>query len=29
MIFKGGQVVATKVGEMNKIKLTEWLEEHA
>jgi thioredoxin 1 len=29
MIFKGGQVVATKVGEMNKAKLKEWLEEHA
>ena len=29
MIFKGGQVVATKVGEMNKTKLTEWLTEHA
>lgn len=29
MIFKGGQVVATKVGEMNKAKLTEWLAEHA
>ena len=29
MIFKGGQVVATKVGEMNKTKLTEWLAEHA
>ena len=29
MIFKGGQVVATKVGEMSKAKLTEWLEEHA
>ncbi|GGX72521.1 thioredoxin [Litorimonas cladophorae] len=29
MIFKGGQVVATKVGEMNKAKLAEWLAEHA
>lgn len=29
MIFKGGQVVATKVGEMNKAKLAEWLGEHA
>jgi thioredoxin 1 len=29
MIFKGGQVVATKVGEMNKTKLAEWLAEHA
>ncbi len=29
MIFKDGQVVATKVGEMNKAKLTEWLSEHA
>lgn len=29
MIFKGGQVVATKVGEMNKVKLAEWLGEHA
>jgi len=29
MIFKEGQVVATKVGEMNKAKLTEWLAEHA
>ena len=29
MIFKDGQVVATKVGEMNKAKLSEWLSEHA
>lgn len=29
MIFKDGQVVATKVGEMNKTKLAEWLAEHA
>lgn len=29
MIFKGGQVVATKVGAMTKSKLTEWVEEHA
>ncbi len=29
MIFKEGQVVATKVGEMNKTKLQEWLAEHA
>lgn len=29
MIFKDGQVVATKVGAMTKTKLTEWLEEHA
>jgi len=29
MIFKGGQVVATKVGSMTKTKLTEWVEEHA
>ena len=29
MIFKSGQVVATKVGEMNKTKLAEWLAEHA
>jgi thioredoxin 1 len=29
MIFKEGQVVATKVGAMTKTKLKEWLEEHA
>jgi thioredoxin 1 len=29
MIFKDGQVVATKVGEMSKTKLSEWLAEHA
>lgn len=29
MIFKEGQVVATKVGEMSKTKLSEWLAEHA
>lgn len=29
MIFKDGQVVATKVGEMSKTKLEEWLTEHA
>lgn len=29
MIFKGGQVVATKVGSMTKTKLTEWVEENA
>jgi len=29
MIFKEGQVVATKVGEMSKAKLEEWLSEHA
>ncbi|WP_427452344.1 thioredoxin [Litorimonas sp. WD9-15] len=29
MIFKDGQVVATKVGAMTKSKLTEWVEEHA
>ena len=28
MIFKEGQVVATKVGAMTKSKLTEWVEEH-
>jgi len=28
MIFKGGQVVATKVGSMTKTKLSEWLNEH-
>ena len=29
MIFKDGQVVATKVGAMTKRKLTEWVGEHA
>jgi thioredoxin 1 len=29
MIFKEGQVVATKVGEMSKTKLSEWLAEYA
>ena len=29
MIFKDGQVVATKVGGMTRSKMTEWLEEHA
>ncbi|RKQ70832.1 thioredoxin [Litorimonas taeanensis] len=29
MIFKDGQVVATKVGAMTKTKLQEWVEEHA
>ncbi len=28
MIFKEGQVVATKVGTMTKSKLTEWVSEH-
>ncbi len=28
MIFKGGQVVATKVGAMTKTKLSEWVSEH-
>ena len=28
MIFKSGQVVATKVGAMTKTKLTEWVSEH-
>ena len=28
MIFKAGQVVATKVGAMTKTKLTEWVSEH-
>ena len=28
MIFKGGQVVATKVGVMSKTKLSEWVAEH-
>ncbi len=28
MIFKGGQVVATKVGTMTKSKLTEWVSEY-
>ncbi len=29
MIFKDGQVVATKVGAMTKRKLSEWVGEHA
>lgn len=29
MIFKDGQVVATKVGAMTKSKLQEWVSEHA
>ena len=29
MIFKEGQVVATKVGAMTKTKLEEWVSEHA
>ena len=29
MIFKDGQVVATKVGAMTKTKLQEWVSEHA
>ena len=29
MIFKDGQVVATKVGAMTKTKLEEWVSEHA
>ena len=29
MIFKEGQVVATKVGAMTRSKMTEWIEEHA
>lgn len=29
MIFKDGQVVATKVGDMTKRRLTEWVNEHA
>lgn len=29
MIFKDGQVVATKVGAMTKSKLSEWVAEHA
>jgi len=29
MIFKEGQVVATKVGAMTKTKLKEWIDEHA
>lgn len=29
MIFKDGQVVATKVGAMTKSKLSEWVSEHA
>jgi len=29
MIFKEGQVVATKVGAMTKTKLAEWVAEHA
>ena len=28
MIFKDGQVVATKVGAMTKTKLSEWVSEH-
>jgi len=28
MIFKGGEVVATKSGAMTKTKLTEWIAEH-
>ncbi|NNE58617.1 MAG: thioredoxin [Hellea sp.] len=28
MIFKGGEVVATKSGAMTKTKLTEWINEH-
>ena len=28
MIFKDGQVVATKVGSMTKTKLAEWVSEH-
>lgn len=28
MIFKGGEVVATRVGQMNKSKLAEWLTEN-
>jgi len=28
MIFKGGQVVATKVGSMTKTTLAAWVEEH-
>jgi len=28
MVFKGGQVVATKVGAMTKTKLAEWVGEH-
>ena len=28
MIFKGGEVVATKAGAMTKTKLTEWIGEH-
>jgi thioredoxin 1 len=29
MIFKGGEVVSTKMGSMTKTKLAEWLSEHA
>lgn len=29
MIFKGGEVVSTKMGAMTKSKLAEWLAEHA
>ncbi len=29
MIFKGGEVVSTKMGAMTKSKLVEWLAEHA
>jgi len=28
MIFKGGEVVATKAGAMTKTKLSEWISEH-
>ena len=29
MVFKGGEVVATRSGAMTKAKLSEWLAEHA
>lgn len=29
MIFKGGEVVATRPGAMSKAKLAEWIDEHA
>ena len=29
LIFKEGQVLATKVGAMTRSKMTEWIEEHA
>ena len=29
MVFKGGEVVATRSGAMTKSKLAEWLQEHA